>query len=47
MYAQTPFPIGPFISRGEHPRVRYYEGSAQPFVARRRGGRRWFTRRAR
>ena len=47
MYVQTPFPIGPFTSRGEHPRVRYYEGSAQPFVSRRRGGRRWFTRRAR
>ncbi len=46
MYVQTPFPIGPFTSRGEHPRVRYYEGTAQPFVSRRRVRGRWFTRRA-
>jgi hypothetical protein len=26
MYAQTPFPIGPFASRGDHPHAKLYDG---------------------
>ena len=44
MYAQTPFPIGPFATRGEYPRIKLYDGW-KPSGPQRRYRFRWFTRR--